>query len=121
MGKKVKAALLGCCIATLTLQSGLALASSDDEGKIKKLEKQMQTLLVDLQNKQSSIDAVNRQVTSLVSKMDKVIADKLSISVRTVEGHFNSIFTKLNVSSRIEAVLYAVSRKLVTLEEESKT
>lgn len=44
----------------------------------------------------------------------KAIADDLSISVRTVNGHFNSIFNKLGVSSRIQAVLYVLSRHLVT-------
>jgi DNA-binding NarL/FixJ family response regulator len=52
---------------------------------------------------------------------NKAIADKLSISARTVEGHFNSIFTRLGVSSRLEAVLYAVSRHLVALEEGDST
>ncbi len=52
---------------------------------------------------------------------NKAIADELGISVRTVEGHFNSIFIKLNVASRIEAILYAVSRHLVTLEEKELT
>jgi DNA-binding NarL/FixJ family response regulator len=52
---------------------------------------------------------------------NKAIADELSISVRTVEGHFNNIFTKINVTSRIEAILYAVSRHLVTLEEKDLT
>jgi len=49
---------------------------------------------------------------------NRAIADKLSISVRTVEGHFNSIFTKLAVSSRMEAVLYGLSQHLVTLEKD---
>lgn len=52
---------------------------------------------------------------------NKAIADDLGISVRTVEGHFNSIFVKLDASSRIEAVLYAVSQNIVTLGEEDKT
>ena len=33
----------------------------------------------------------------------------LNISVRTVEGHFNSIFNKLAVSSKIEAVLLGIA------------
>ncbi len=63
------------------------------------------------------------EVLELATKglRNKAIADRLSISVRTVEGHFNSIFIKLSVSSRIEAVLYAVSRQLVTLAEEDRT
>ena len=47
----------------------------------------------------------------------KAIAADLNISVRTVNGHFYSIFNKLGVSSRIEAVLYALSRHLVAPEE----
>lgn len=60
------------------------------------------------------------EVLELAAKghRNKAIAEKLCISVRTVEGHFNSIFIKLDVSSRIGAVLYAVSRHLVTLEED---
>lgn len=40
---------------------------------------------------------------------NKAIADKLGISTRTVETHFNSIFAKLNVRSRLEVALYAAS------------
>ncbi|MBI2868314.1 MAG: response regulator transcription factor [Chloroflexi bacterium] len=49
---------------------------------------------------------------------NKAIAEKLNISDRTVEGHLNSIFSKLGVSSRVEAVLAALSQHLVALEEE---
>jgi DNA-binding NarL/FixJ family response regulator len=52
---------------------------------------------------------------------NKAIGDKLNISVRTVEGHFHSIFAKLGVSSRTEAVLYAVSQHIVTREEGDRT
>lgn len=48
----------------------------------------------------------------------KHIAKNLGISVRTVNGHFNSIFIKFGVSSRIQAVLFALSRHLVSPEEE---
>jgi DNA-binding NarL/FixJ family response regulator len=49
---------------------------------------------------------------------NKAIASGLTISVHTVEGHFNSIFAKLGVSSRTEAILYALSRHLISLEGE---
>lgn len=52
---------------------------------------------------------------------NRAIAEALSISVRTVEGHFRGILAKLGVSSRVEAVLYALSHNLVTLESEEKT
>ncbi len=51
---------------------------------------------------------------------NKAIAEKLGISIRTVEGHFNSIFTKRGVFSRMEAVLDAISQHLITLNEEEK-
>lgn len=47
----------------------------------------------------------------------KAIASALGISVRTVDGHFASIFNKLGVSSRIQAVLYVLSRHLVTPDD----
>ena len=40
---------------------------------------------------------------------NRMISDEMGISVRTVEGHFNSIYSKLGVTSRIEAVLQAVA------------
>ncbi len=52
---------------------------------------------------------------------NKAIGGELNISVRTVEGHFHSIFAKLGVSSRTEAVLYAVSQHIITREEGDRT
>jgi DNA-binding NarL/FixJ family response regulator len=62
------------------------------------------------------------EVLELAAKglRNKAIADKLGISIRTVEGHFNSIFSKLNVSSRMEAVLEALSKHLVSMGEDVK-
>ena len=48
---------------------------------------------------------------------NRAIAEELSISVRTVEGHFRGILAKLGVSSRVEAVLYALSHNLAALED----
>lgn len=60
------------------------------------------------------------EVIQLAAKglRNRAIAEKLNISNRTVEGHLNSIFSKLGVSSRVEAVLYALSQHLVTIGEE---
>ena len=44
------------------------------------------------------------------------IADKLYLSVRTVQGHLGHIFNKLAVSSRTEAVVRALKEGWVTLE-----
>jgi len=43
---------------------------------------------------------------------NKEIASSLFISDKTVKCHLNSIFKKLNISSRIEAILYAIQHGL---------
>ena len=64
-----------------------------------------------------------REVLQLAARglRSSEIADRLIISVRTVDGHFNSIFNKLGVSSRIEAVICAVSQDIVALGEDDDT
>ena len=47
------------------------------------------------------------------------IADELCISIRTMENHLYHIFHKLGVSSRIEAVLYALRNDLGSNSEMS--
>jgi NarL family two-component system response regulator LiaR len=48
---------------------------------------------------------------------NKEIGDILFISVRTVQAHLRSIFNKLAVGSRSEAVLYGLKRGWFTLED----
>ncbi len=72
----------------------------------------------------SSIDPLSSrelEVLGLAARgyRNKVIADKLNVSIHTVEGHFHCIFAKLGVSSRTEAVIDALSRHLIVLESES--
>jgi len=45
------------------------------------------------------------------------IANQLCLSLRTVQGHLNRIFDKLNVSSRTEAVVRALKESWVTLDD----
>jgi len=47
---------------------------------------------------------------------NKEIAKELIISERTVQTHFINIFRKLGVSSRTQAVLYALSKGWLTLD-----
>ncbi len=56
-----------------------------------------------------------REILSLASQgaRNQEIAEKLGLSVRTVEGHFARIFVKLSVSSRLEAVRVAETRGIV--------
>jgi DNA-binding NarL/FixJ family response regulator len=48
---------------------------------------------------------------------NKDIADKLHLSNRTIEGHMRTIFNKLAVGSRTEAVLYGLQKGWFTLDE----
>jgi two-component system, NarL family, invasion response regulator UvrY len=45
----------------------------------------------------------------------KEIADRMSLSIRTVDGHREALFDKLEVRSRVGLVLYAISNRIVLL------
>jgi len=57
------------------------------------------------------------EVLNLVvqGQSNQQIADGLVISVATVKAHVSAILSKLQVSSRAEAIAYAIKHKLVTL------
>ena len=61
------------------------------------------------------------EVLKLVTKglSNKDIADDLSLSIRTVQGHLANIFNKLRVSSRTEAVVHALKEGWVALDDVS--
>jgi len=58
-------------------------------------------------------------ILKLVTKglSNKQIADELSLSARTVQRHLESIFNKLQVGSRTEAVVRALKEGWVTLND----
>jgi DNA-binding NarL/FixJ family response regulator len=53
-------------------------------------------------------------------KSNREIGEALFISPHTVQVHVRNIFGKLGVSSRIEAVAYAVRQGWITLEEDDE-
>lgn len=70
----------------------------------------------------SELDSLTDRETAVLKMAAKgmsnsEIADELCLSVRTIESHLGSIFNKLGVGSRTEAVIEAMRRGLFTLEE----
>jgi two-component system response regulator NreC len=47
--------------------------------------------------------------------INKEIADKLFISIRTVESHKNHIMQKLNLKTQVELVKYAIRHNLINV------
>jgi NarL family two-component system response regulator LiaR len=69
--------------------------------------------------KQPSYDLTEREMEVLnfvvQGNSNQQIADAMFISVATVKAHMSNILSKLQVSSRAEAIAYAIKHKLVTL------
>ena len=63
---------------------------------------------------QRELDVLNKAAKGL---SNKDIASELFISVHTVESHLRSIFNKIGVGSRIEAVVQALKKGWITLED----
>ena len=50
---------------------------------------------------------------------NKEIAEELCVTIRTVKAHLSSVFVKMNVASRTEAILEAVRQGWLDLDEAS--
>lgn len=81
------------------------------------------TILKSLRNKPhenngKSLTNREKEIIKLVvdGLTNKEIADKLCISVRTVDSHKNNIMQKLNLKSSIELVKYAIKNNLANLD-----
>jgi len=62
------------------------------------------------------------QVLNLASKAlsNREIADSMGLSLHTIEAHMRHIFSKLQVGSRTEAILFAIKQGWISIED-SKT
>ena len=90
-----------------------------DLGVAQKLYKRATRRLVAVNN----VEHLTRrelEVLKLATKgmSNRDIAGELGVGLRTVKGHFETIFTKMGVSSRTEAVLEALKRGWVSLQDE---
>ena len=71
---------------------------------------------------ESALDQLTERETEVLGlaakgMMNREIASELTISVRTVQVHLSSIFGKMGVGSRTEAVLHALRKGWLTLED----
>lgn len=70
-------------------------------------------------NMASSLTDREKQVVDLICKgmKNKEIAERLFISETTVRHHLTSVFNKLEITSRLELVVYAFKNNLVQMPE----
>jgi DNA-binding NarL/FixJ family response regulator len=77
-------------------------------------------LLINSFNQQADLDNLNRKEVDFLKLVCteltyREIAEKLNVSVRTVDGYRDQLFEKLHIKSRVGLVLYAFKNKLVDL------
>ena len=66
---------------------------------------------------QASLTKRQRQILLKAGKSAKETAKELSIDIRTVQSHNTRIFSMLEVDGKTAAVIVALRRGLITLEE----
>lgn len=86
------------------------------------LAKKMRPEFLNNHNDQAFIENLtNREMEVLIwvakGLTNQEIADRLKISIKTVKVHFGNVLQKLNLENRVQAVLYALSHDLVSLDE----
>lgn len=71
---------------------------------------------------QTSLDQLTEREVEVLrlaakGKSNREIAQELTISVRTVQTHLTNVFNKMGVGSRTEAVVHALRKGWITLED----
>lgn len=66
-----------------------------------------------------TLTSTEMKVMSLLGKgkTNKDIAEELGCSVKTIKNHLNSVFTKLGVNNRTEAVVKAIELNLISADD----
>ena len=70
------------------------------------------------ENRQKDLSAREMEVLKLFAEgsSNREIADKLFISVRTVETHKNNIMKKINLKTTVDLVKFAIKNNIIVLE-----
>jgi len=75
------------------------------------------------QSKIASLTARESEIIALIGEglRNKAIAERLYISEKTVRHHLTSIFNKLEVSDRLELIIYAFEHDLAKVRGKTAT
>jgi two-component system, NarL family, response regulator DegU len=118
--KCLKAGAKGCVSNDVTSEHLLKAIQTVKEGELWVQRKMMAAFFEDVgsyplhhdegETKRTDLTPREREVLSFLTTgcTNKEIGDKLFISEKTVKAHVNSIFRKLHVTRRLQAILYAI-------------
>lgn len=118
----VRAGAIGYLIKDTEVSELVRAIKAASEGQVQLSPKAAQRLLADIRAPQSPEKLTDREtdVLRLVAqgKANKEIARDLGIGEKTVKSHVSSILSKLGVTSRTQASLYAATIGLVDLPKD---
>ena len=69
-------------------------------------------------NRHNSMSAREMEIFKLIAEGDsnRIIAEKLFISVRTVETHKNNIMKKVGLKTTVDLVKFAIKNNIIQLD-----
>lgn len=116
--KMIKAGVEGYILKDANQQEfveGIYTVADDDVYYSKSINKVIQKSFSKPANISVKLSANETTFLTLLCQQlgNKEIADKMCLSVRTIDGYRDQLFEKLNVKSRIGLVLYAIKNKIV--------
>lgn len=116
--KMIKAGVEGYLLKDANPQEfleGIYNVSNDEVYYSKSINKVIQKSFIKPQNVSVKLSANEIMFLKLLCQQlsNKEIADKMCLSVRTIDGYRDQLFEKLEVKSRVGLVLYAIKNKIV--------